>query len=142
MSSVTLVSNQGQKFEVDRHVVAISKYMQPLLQNEETTEFTLNGVDDRALKLVVDYMNHYSLEPSIIPGTLENSNLKGILTDWDCEFLNSRENFESDTDLVEFSGLVEDLDIEPLNLILACKMACILMDHPIEQLMKIFPGFF
>ena len=138
-SAVCCISNQGTRFELDRYIVKPSE----LLKGSNSEEgIVLESLNDHDLQLVVDYLSHYSIEPSIIPCTLSNSNLNEVLTNWDCEFLNSKINFANDSEIVKFADSTECLKIEPLKMILACKMACMLMDEPIERLQQLFPDFF
>ena len=66
---VTLKSNDGKEFNLSDEACKLSNYLQEKTKGKK--DFTLDNVNGETLKLVLDYLNHYSTnELSKLPAAL------------------------------------------------------------------------
>ena len=56
--TVTLKSNDGKEFQLSKEACKLSKYLEAQLKDKK--ELVLDKVNGETLKLIVDYLNHYS----------------------------------------------------------------------------------
>jgi S-phase kinase-associated protein 1 len=78
---ITLVSKEGDKFEMERRAAKMSNVLKPLLNDEENDEkeFPLILIETAVLKKVIEYCNYHSGQIAKTTGIIE--------TDWDTTFL-------------------------------------------------------
>lgn len=142
--SVILISNDGEKIKILKKNLEFSKLAQTMIDMDPIeTEFYFPLVNHKTANLIVDYLNHIQIQMSNHPFSLTTSDdLKKALTEWDYNFINSKENFPKTKDIVDFVIAAEYFDIEPLKIVLGEKLASIVISSSTEQLKELFPCLF
>ena len=106
--SIKLKSNDNQEFEISQEACNVSRYLQNKVK-EGNKEIELEDIKGEILKLVVDYLNHYSNnEIPKIPEVLQTNDLKKEVTEWDYKFIGPL-SFEQTFHLIN-AGLLLELD--------------------------------
>ena len=105
--TITLKSNDGKDFQLSEDACKLSKYLQA--QTKDKKEVVLDKINGETLKLIVDYLNHYSNnEIPKIPEVLQTNDLKKEVTEWDYKFIGPL-SFEQTFHLIN-AGLLLELD--------------------------------
>ena len=132
--SVTLKSNDGQEFKVSEEGCALSRYLQNQIQNGKN-EIEVEDVKGEILKLVVDYLNHYSNnEIPKIPDVLSSNDLKKEVNDWDYRFVGPL-TYEQTFHLIN-AGLL--LELDHLHDLACAKVAAFMKGKSPEDVNKEF----
>ena len=108
-----LKSEDNQVFEVEVESLKLSKFLSDLIVDypDEEDEITINKVDGKNLKLVVDYLNHYKTEKiKEIPKPLPSGDLKSYLSEWDYNFIKNL----SLEEVIDLLNVAHSLDIDEL----------------------------
>ena len=130
---VTLKSNDGKEFNVSDEACKLSKYLQEKTKDQK--EFTLDSLNGDSLKLVVDYLNHYSTnELSKLPKELKSADLKSELCVFDYKFI-SPISYENTFSLIN-AGLL--LELEHLHDLACIKIAAFMRDKAPDEINKEF----
>jgi S-phase kinase-associated protein 1 len=88
--TITLVSSDGKKFEVETKAAFISKLISESLESDkEATELDMPGAKADILELVLQYINHHNgVEPPIIEKPLRSKLMADVVKDkWDAVFI-------------------------------------------------------
>ena len=132
--SVKLKSTDGQEFAVSPEACALSRYLQNQIQNGKK-EIEVEDVKGEILKLVVDYLNHYSNnEIPKIPDVLSSNDLKKEVNDWDYRFVGPL-SFEQTFHLIN-AGLL--LELDHLHDLACAKIAAFMKGKSPEDVNKEF----
>ena len=86
-----LKSEDNQVFEVEVESLKLSKFLMDLINDfpDDEDEITINQVDGKNLKLIVDYLNQYKNKKiKEIPKPLPSGDLKLYLDEWDYNYIN------------------------------------------------------
>lgn len=89
---ITLITKEGERFNVTREIVRGSKLLNTFVEdsNTLTPELPLPYVSESILPYVLEYMGHYSsgLEPPNLDPTreIENFKMSDYYPQWDCGF--------------------------------------------------------
>jgi len=131
--TVTLKSNDGKEFQLSKEACKLSKYLEAQLKDKK--ELVLDKVNGEALKLIVDYLNHYSKnELSKLPEKLQSDDLKSQLCTFDYKFI-SPPSFETIFNLINASLLFE---LEHLHDLACIKIASFMRDKAPDEINKEF----
>ena len=131
--SITLKSNDGQEFKISEETCKISKYLTE--NTKDKKELVLDQLNGESLKLVVDYLNHYSKnELSKLPDALKSADLKSELCTFDYKFI-SPISFENAFYLIN-AGLL--LELQHLHDLACIKIAAFMRDKAPDEINKEF----
>ena len=131
--SIKLKSNDGKEFQISKEACEKSKYLKEQLKNKN--ELTLDSIEGDTLKLVVDYLDHYSKnELSKLPDKLTSSDLKAQLSNFDYKFI-SPPSFEVIFHLIN-AGLL--LELEHLHDLACIKISAFMRDKELDEINKQF----
>ena len=132
--SVTLKSSDGQDFKVTPKACALSRYLQNQIQNRKN-EIDVEDIKGEILKLVVDYLNHYSNnEIPKIPEVLQTNDLKKEVGEWDYNFIGPL-TYEQTFHLIN-AGLL--LELDHLHDLACAKIAAFMKGKSPEDVNKEF----
>ena len=131
--TVTLKSNDGKEFNLSDEACKLSNYLQEKTKGKK--DFTLDNVNGETLKLVLDYLNHYSTnELSKLPAALKSCDLKKELTNFDYKFI-SPISYENTFCLINAALL---LQLEHLHDLACIKIAAFMRDKAPDEINKTF----
>ena len=131
--SITLKSKDGQEFKISEETCKISKYLTE--NTKDKKELVLDQLNGESLKLVVDYLNHYSKnELSKLPDALKSADLKSELCVFDYKFI-SPISFENSFYLIN-AGLL--LGLQHLHDLACIKIAAFMRDKAPDEINKEF----
>ena len=132
--SIKLKSNDNQEFEISKEACNVSRYLQNKVK-EGNNEIELEDIKGEILKLVVDYLNHYSNnEIPKIPEVLQTNDLKKEVTEWDYKFIGPL-SFEQTFHLIN-AGLL--LELDHLHDLACAKIAAFMKGKSPEDVNKEF----
>ena len=131
--TVTLISSDGKNFQLSKDACKLSKYLQE--QTKDKKELVLDKVNGETLKLIVDYLNHYTTNNlSKLPEKLKSEDLKSQLCTFDYKFI-SPPSFEVIFNLIN-AGLL--LELEHLHDLACIKVGAFMRDKAIDEINKEF----
>ena len=131
--SITLKSNDGQEFKISEETCKISKYLTE--NTKDKKELVLDQLNGESLKIVVDYLNHYSKnELSKLPDALKSADLKSELCIFDYKFI-SPISYENAFYLIN-AGL--SLELQHLHDLACIKIASFMRDKAPDEINKEF----
>jgi len=111
---ITLVSKEGEKFELPFKITKISKLLESMLEdNSDTSEpIPLAEISTSTLKSIIEYCEHYEFEKTVdIRRPLVSNDLKQSVKDpWEADFI-GQFNLE---DLIAILLGANYLEITPL----------------------------
>ena len=132
--SIKLKSNDNQEFEISQEACNVSRYLQNKVK-EGNNEIELEDIKGEILKLVVDYLNHYSNnEIPKIPEVLQTNDLKKEVAEWDYKFIGPL-SFEQTFHLIN-AGLL--LELDHLHDLACAKIAAFMKGKSPEDVNKEF----
>ena len=132
--SIKLKSNDNQEFEISQEACNVSRYLQNKVK-EGNNEIELEDIKGEILKLVVDYLNHYSNnEIPKIPDVLSSNDLKKEVSDWDYRFVGPL-SYENTFHLIN-AGLL--LELDHLHDLACAKIAAFMKGKSPEDVNKEF----
>ena len=132
--SIKLKSNDNQEFEISQEACNVSRYLQNKVK-EGNNEIELEDIKGEILKLVVDYLNHYTNnEIPKIPEVLQTNDLKKEVTEWDYKFIGPL-SFEQTFHLIN-AGLL--LELDHLHDLACAKIAAFMKGKSPEDVNKEF----
>lgn len=117
--SISLVSNDGQKFELESEAAKASKLIANTLEDSsETEEIPIEQVTGTILAKVIDYLKHIAEQP---PTKIEKP-LKGefneCVNDWECSFC----DLENEQ-LFDVMMAANFMEVKPLLNLMCAKVA-------------------
>ena len=131
--TVTLISNDGKDFQLSKDACKLSKYLEA--QTKGKKELVLDTINGETLKLIVDYLNHYTTNNlSKLPEKLKSEDLKSQLCTFDYKFI-SPPSFEVIFNLINASLLLE---LEHLHDLACIRIAAFMRDKDIDEINKEF----
>ena len=131
--SITLKSKDGKEFKISQEACNISKYLKE--KTKDKKELVLEELNDESLKLVVDYLEHYSKnELSKLPDALKSDDLKSELCIFDYKFI-SPISYENAFYLIN-AGLL--LELQHLHDLACIKIAAFMRDKAPDEINKEF----
>ena len=131
--SITLKSKDGQEFKISEEACNLSKYLKD--NTKDKKELVLDQLSGEALKLVVDYLDHYiKSELSKLPDALKSADLKSELCVFDYKFI-SPISFENSFYLIN-AGLL--LGLQHLHDLACIKIAAFMRDKAPDEINKEF----
>ena len=131
--TVTLISSDGKNFQLSKDACKLSKFLQD--QTKDKKELVLDKINGETLKLIVDYLNHYTTNNlSKLPEKLKSEDLKSQLCTFDYKFI-SPPSFEVIFNLIN-AGLL--LELEHLHDLACIRIAAFMRDKDIDEINKEF----
>ena len=131
--TITLKSNDGKDFQLSKDACKLSKYLEA--QTKGKKELVLDTINGETLKLIVDYLNHYTKNNlSKLPDKLQSEDLKSQLCNFDYRFI-SPPSFEVIFNLINASLLLE---LEHLHDLACIRIAAFMRDKDIDEINKEF----
>ena len=132
--SIKLKSNDSQEFEISHEACNLSRFLESKVK-EGNNEIELEDIKGEILKLVVDYLNHYSNnEIPKIPEVLQTNDLKKEVAEWDYKFIVPL-SFEQTFHLIN-AGLL--LELDHLHDLACAKIAAFMKGKSPEDVNKEF----
>ena len=131
--TITLKSNDGKDFQLSKDACKLSKYLED--KTKDKKELVLDEINGETLKLIVDYLNHYTTNSlSKLPDKLQSEDLKSQLCTFDYKFI-SPPSFEVIFNLIN-AGLL--LELEHLHDLACIRIAAFMRDKDIDDINKEF----
>ena len=131
--TIILKSKDGKEFQLSKEACELSKYLKGKIEGKK--EIVLDSINGETLKLIVDYLDHYSKNPiSKLPEKLKNSDLKSQLCNFDYKFI-SPPSYEITFHLINASLL---LDLVHLHDLACIKIASFMRDKQLDEINKEF----
>eukprot|EP00750_Incisomonas_marina_P017402 INCI20319.1.p3 GENE.INCI20319.1~~INCI20319.1.p3 ORF type:complete len:187 (-),score=48.25 INCI20319.1:1421-1981(-) len=146
-TTVTLVSSQGDSFQVDGKVAMMSELVKTMIGGVEdeggssggsggsqSQEIPLPNVKTAVLVKVIEYCKHHVDNPvAPIQKPLVDSDMKKVVPEWDADFV----DLEQET-LFELILAANFMDIKPLLDLTCAKVASMIKGKTPEQIRKAF----
>lgn len=99
---------------------------------------TINQVEPEILKLVAEYLNHYTdQEIKMIKGPLPSAELKDVTNEWEVKFTDGMEKEACIAELLQLMLAANFMDIPTLRALTCAKFATLLKSMTYEQLKKL-----
>ena len=139
MDSITLISSDNHKIEIDLKCAQRSNYLKEKLldSNNKKMEIQLKEVKYDILKKVVEYLNYYKNRTiKEIPKPTPSGDLYSFLDDWDFNFIN---NMNLD-DTFSLMNAASELGVQPLLDLASSKVASILKTKNLDEIRNMFSG--
>ena len=138
-----LISSEKTIFKVPINILSVSYLITVMLDNvdfdnedleDNEREMPLFSVNDKCLKKIIEFMEHYYDEKMVdIEKPLISSNLEDIVQKWYADFINVDNDF-----LYSLINAANYMDIRPLLNLGCAKIASTLRNKPPEEIRKIF----
>ena len=132
-----LKSEDNQVFEVEVESLKLSKFLMDLINDfpDDEDEITINQVDGKNLKLIVDYLNQYKNKKiKEIPKPLPSGDLKLYLDEWDYNYINPLSLEES----IDLLNAAQSLDINELINLISAKIASEMLIGTVDEVVEKF----
>ena len=132
-----LKSNSGQVFEVETAGLKLSKFLSDLINDypSEEDEITINEADTKNLKLIADYLNHYSSEKiQEIPKPLPSGDLKSYLCEWDYNFIKDL----SLEECIDLLNVAHSIDINDLVNLVSARISAEMLVGTVDEVLEKF----
>eukprot|EP00920_Eleutheroschizon_duboscqi_P004085 GHVT01009496.1.p1 GENE.GHVT01009496.1~~GHVT01009496.1.p1 ORF type:complete len:167 (+),score=21.85 GHVT01009496.1:1757-2257(+) len=132
---VTLVSSEGDEFQVERSVACMSTLVKNMLEDSDSDDsIPLLNVNTHILRLVIQYCERHSdSPPEEIQKPLKSADLSEVVSEWDHKFV----DVERET-LFELILAANYLDIKPLLDLTCAKVASLIKGKTPEDIRKEF----
>ena len=131
--NLQLVSEDGQKFEIETTTAENSGLIKTILQDEEGTEEIPTTVKAKYLEKIVEYLNHIQTTP---PSEIEKP-LKGeyreVVSEWEYTFIDV-----SYDDMFEIMQSANYMDIKPLLALTCAKAASLIKGKSPQEVREMF----
>ena len=132
--SIKLKSNDNQEFDISPENCNLSRFLLNKIK-EGNKEIELEDIKGDILKLVVDYLKHYSNnELPKIPEVLQTNDLKKEVEEWDYNFIEPL-TYEQTFHLIN-AGLL--LELDHLHDLACAKIAAFMKGKSPEEVNKEF----
>ena len=136
-TSRKLKSEDGQVFEVEVESLKKSKFLSDLIIDypDEEDEITINKVEGKYLKLVVEYLNHYKTEKiKEIPKPLPSGDLKSYLSEWDYNFIKDL----SLEEVIDLLNVANSLEIDELVNLTSATISAQMLIGTVDEVLEKF----
>ena len=132
---ITLVSSDGQKFEISAKAAKRSVVINKMIEDfAEQTEFPINNVNGKNLEKITEYLKHYeNTEPKPIAQPLPSKNFKECVDEWTFGFLPTQ--LEDVFDLFQGANF---MDIQSLMELMAAKIANVISNKTADEIRSTF----
>ena len=133
--SITLVSKDGQKFQIEVKATENSSLLKGLISDFDESELSVPDVSGDILKKCIEYLTYYADKTAReIPRPLPSADLNDVCSPWDVEFINSF-SMSALFDLVKAANY---LDIKHLLHLSCAKIATYMKNKTAEEIRKTF----
>ena len=131
----TLISQDGEKFEVDNKVASLSNLVKTMIDGDKgEKEIPVPNVKSDTLKLVIKYLSyHVNNPPKEIEKPLISSQMHEVVSQWDSEFIDM-----SQEQLFDVILAANYMDIKYLLDLACAKVASLIKGKTPEQIRKTF----
>lgn len=132
---MSLVSLEGDKFDVPLRVAQQSELVKTMTEDDESAEeVPLVNVKSRVLAKVIEYCKHHVDAPApAIAKPLKSPNLAEIVPEWDARFVDIEQEM-----LFELILAANYMDIKPLLELTCAKVASMIKGKTPEEIRKTF----
>lgn len=123
---IILLSSDNKEIEISRQNINESTLLKTMANDEKATKFPVK-VEYRELKMVVEYLNHYSEKMPQYPSKI--TDFKSDISEWDFKFI--------DIDLeilIKLTNTVSYLDINPLLNLCCMKFASLIKGKSLQEI--------
>ena len=134
--TLNLKSRDGKFVEISSKAALRSGLLKGMMEDyQDSTDFSINNVEEKTLLKVVDYLMKYKdEEPRIVEKPLKSNDLKEVLqNDWEFNFLDLNND-----DIIALMQAANFMDIKPLLELVAVKIACSIKGTTTESIIKDF----
>eukprot|EP00753_Platysulcus_tardus_P015591 PLAT5111.1.p2 GENE.PLAT5111.1~~PLAT5111.1.p2 ORF type:complete len:179 (+),score=73.71 PLAT5111.1:32-538(+) len=134
--TVSLVSKDGDKFEVEREVAVMSELVAAMLaeSSDEDQEIPLPNVKSSVLAKVISYCKyHKDRPPEEIEKPLKSANMHEVVCEWDANFVEIEQEL-----LFELILAANYMDIKSLLDLTCAKVASMIKGKTPEEIRKTF----
>lgn len=141
-TTITLLSQEGEKFEVSENVANMSELIKSMIEEneddddeEEAQEIPLPNVKTSILSKVIEFCKYHSSGNAMleIEKPLKSSNMKDVVPEWDANFVDVEQSI-----LFELILAANYLDIKPLLDLTCAKVASMIKGKSPEEIRKTF----
>jgi len=135
-NTITLISQDEQKFQLARRAALQSTLVKTALEDDkETNEVALVHIHSSSVKKVVDYLvYHQDRAPRRIEAPLKSTNMKELVDRWDANFVD-----DCDLDMLMRLLLAANyMDIKSLLELLCAKVASLMKGKTASQIRRTF----
>lgn len=132
-TTLRLVAEEGEKFEIDVAVSEPSGLIKTILQDEEGTEEIPLTVKSKYLTKIVEYLNHIQTTP---PSEIEKplkGEFKDVVSEWEFNFIDL-----SYDDMFELMQAANYLDIKSLLALTCAKTASLIKGKSPQEVREMF----
>ena len=132
-TTLRLVSEEGQKFEVEVSTAEPSGLIKTILQDEEGTEEIPLTVKSKYLEKIVEYLNHINTSP---PSEIEKplkGEFKEVVSEWEFSFADT-----SYDDMFELMQAANYMDIKSLLALTCAKTASLIKGKSPQEVREMF----
>ena len=135
---IHLISQEGESFEISLENVIISELVKTMIDDEkdeeEIQEIPLPAVKSAILAKIVEFMNHYKIEPMTkITKPIKSNNMSEVVQEWYANFVNVEQEV-----LFELILAANFMDIHPLLDLTCAKVASMVKGKEPEEIRRIF----
>jgi S-phase kinase-associated protein 1 len=127
---LTFVSNDGDAFEVSQAVIDMSGWAttaQEVVDSTGNLELIVGKANSRVLSKVLEFCNHYIVEP--IEKPLRSANMREVVQDWYADFVTIEQEV-----LFELILAANYMDITPLLDLSCATVASMIKDKTPEEI--------
>lgn len=133
--TVSLVSQEGDKFDVEREVAEMSELVKTMIDDGESDqEIPLPNVKSNVLGKVIEYCRHHHNNlPAEIEKPLKSATLSDVVSEWDASFVEVEQEL-----LFELILAANYMDIKHLLDLTCAKVASMIKGKTPEEIRKTF----
>jgi len=130
---ITLKSKDGAEVKLSKKNAELSTYIKDNMEDNKPLD--IKEVDEKTLKIIVDFLNHYAgVAPKELEKPLKTTNLKEILDEYSCDFLDKL----SVEDVSNLNVGANYMEIQCLLDIVCAKVAVLCKDKTDEEIITLF----
>jgi S-phase kinase-associated protein 1 len=132
-TNLFLVSEEGQKFEIETAKTAPAGLIQTILQDEEGTEEIPLTVKSEHLEKAVEYLNHIHTTPATVIEKPLKGEFRDVVSEWEHNFVDV--NHEAMFDLMQAANY---LDIKSMLSLVCAKAASMIKGKSPQEIREMF----
>lgn len=135
---IVLECKNGDIVVISKQAAKLSELLRTVIENSrEDNVIPLRNISMFVMTKIAEYLKHYEHSDinkiPIIEKPIRSTNMKDIVSEWDAEYINVKDDMLFD--LISASNY---LDIKPLLDLSCAKIATKIKDKSIEKIKKIF----
>lgn len=135
---IVLECKNGDIVVISKQAAKLSELLRTVIENSrEDNVIPLRNISMFVMTKIAEYLKHYEHSDinkiPIIEKPIRSTNIKDIVSEWDAEYINVKDDMLFD--LISASNY---LDIKPLLDLSCAKIATKIKDKSIEKIKKIF----